>query len=83
MVELIEVRAVIDKPTRFLAVLLHEVIFKHTERLGYALADSDARHNDNELRPTVEFVEFKHRLDIDIGLAGADFNFADVFAKLV
>ena len=54
--------------------MLHEVFFEHTERLGNSLADSDAWHNDDKLRPAVEFVEFKHRFDIDISLACTGFH---------
>ena len=75
LVELIEIRAVVDKPTGFLAVMLHEVVFEHTERLSHALADGDARHNDDELAPAILFVEFKHRFDIDVGLACAGLHF--------
>lgn len=50
------------------------MFFEHTERLGHTLADSDARHNNDELRPVVELVEFKHRLNIDVGLACTGFH---------
>ena len=54
--------------------MLHEVAFEHTETLGYTLTDGYTRHYDDKLRPTVAFVEFKHRFDVDISLAGAGFH---------
>ena len=74
-IEFVQSRTVVDKPAGFLAVMLHEVIFKHPETLGNALANGDARYHNDELRPTVAFVEFKHRFDVDISLAGAGFHF--------
>ena len=50
------------------------MFFKHTKRFGYTLTDGDAWYNDDELRPTVEFVKFKHRLDVDVGLTRTGFH---------
>ena len=42
--------------------------------LLHALADSDTRHNDNELAPAVLLVQLEHCLDVDVGLTGAGFH---------
>ena len=49
--------------------------FKHLETFCDAFADGDTRHDDNKLAPAITFVQFEHRLDIDISLAGAGFHF--------
>ncbi|GFI58791.1 hypothetical protein IMSAG025_02255 [Muribaculaceae bacterium] len=74
LVELIEIRAVIDEPTCFLSILLHEVFLQHTERLCHTLTYGNTWHNYNELGPAVEFVKLKHRLNIDVGLSRAGFH---------
>ena len=45
------------------------------ERLIDALANSDGRHHNDELSPTIKTIELKHRLGIDVGLTGARFHF--------
>lgn len=51
------------------------MLFGILERLIDALTNSDGRHHDDELGPTVKTVELKHRLGIDVGLTGARFHF--------
>lgn len=71
LVELLKVGTVIYKPSCFLAIILHKMVLEHTEALGHTLADGDARHYNNKLRPSVAAVELKHRLNIDVCLTGA------------
>ena len=73
-IEFVQSRTVVDKPAGFLAVMLHEVVFEHAETLCHTLADGDARYHDDKLRPTVAFVELKHRLDVNVGLTSAGFH---------
>ena len=42
-----------------------------SKRLLHALADGDARHDDDELAPAVALVQLEDRLDVAVGLAGA------------
>lgn len=74
-VDITQVSAVVDKIADSLAVLLEKVLLGILERFIDALTNSDGRHHDDELGPTVKTVEFKHRLGIDIGLTGARFHF--------
>ena len=74
LVKLLQVAAVIDEPAGFLAVILHEVFLKHVETLGHTLADGYAGHHNDEFAPAEAAVEFKHRFDIDIGLARTRFH---------
>ena len=62
---------IVDEPAGFLAILLHEVVFEHFKALGHAFADSFRRDHDDKLVPTIEFVQLKHRLDIDVRLTCA------------
>ena len=74
-INLLQVRTVIDEPFGFFAVVFKEMRFKHLETFGDAFADGDTRHDDNKLAPAITFVQFEHRLDIDIRLAGTGFHF--------
>ncbi len=64
----LQVLGIVDEIACFLMVLLHEVVDCDIEGLLDALTDSDTRHNNNELGPTVTLVQLEHSLDIDIGL---------------
>ena len=55
--------------------MFKEMRLQHFETFCDAFADGDTRHDDNKLAPTISLVQFKHRLDIDIRLAGAGFHF--------
>ena len=50
------------------------MVFGNLEGFLHPLTDSNARYYDNELCPAISFVEFKHRLDIDISLSCAGFH---------
>ncbi len=70
-----ELGGIIDKEPDFLAVFLCEMILRHLKGLINALADGDARHDHDELAPTVMLVQLIHRLDVGIGLADARLHF--------
>ena len=74
LVELLQVAAVIHKPASLFAVMLHEVVFEHTETLSHALTNGDARHHHDKLAPAITAVEFKHRLDVNVGLTRTCFH---------
>ena len=70
-----ELGRIVDEKPDFLAVFLREMLLCHLKRLINALADSDARHNHDELAPTVVLVQLIHGLDVGIGLADTGFHF--------
>ena len=47
------------------------MILRHLERLVHALADSDARYDNDELCPAIRLVELVHSLDVGIGFSDA------------
>ena len=51
------------------------MVLHRLETLLHAFADSDGRDDHDELTPTVSLIQFKHGLDVDIGLAGPCFHF--------
>lgn len=74
-VDLSKLRGVIDEETNLLAVFLCKMFLSHLKGFVDALADCDARHNHNELTPTVVFVQLIHGLDVGIGLADTGLHF--------
>ena len=54
--------------------MLHKMVCGYLKGFLHALADSDTRHDDNELTPAVLLVQLEHGLDVDIGLACAGFH---------
>ena len=50
------------------------MLLRHLKGLINALADGNARHDHNELAPTVVLVQFVHGLNVGIGLADAGFH---------
>ena len=66
LINLIQIRAVIDKETSLFAVMLHKVVGGDFKGFLYTLTDSNTRHNNDKLAPAVFFVQLKHRLDIHI-----------------
>ena len=75
VIQLVQVGAVVDEETGFLAVVLHKVVCGDFKGLLYALTDRNRRNDHDKLAPTVLLVQFEHRLDIDIGFARAGFHF--------
>ena len=75
VIQLIQVRTVVDKETGFLAVMLHKVISGNFKGLLHALTNGNRRHNHNELTPAVPLVQLEHSFDIHIGLTGAGLHF--------
>ena len=67
--ELVQAARVVDEHSRFGAVALLEVLGGDVEGLLDALADRDARDNDDVLRPAVALVQLHDRLDVDVRLA--------------
>ena len=55
--------------------MLHKVVLEHLKALIHTFADGYARYHDYELAPAVAFVQFEHRLDIDVGLSGTGLHF--------
>ena len=49
--------------------MLHKMLRRHLESLIHALADGDARHDDDKLAPAVTPVQLKNRLYVNVGLA--------------
>ena len=74
MVNLGEVLGIVDEETRLLAVMLHEMLLHDGETLLHALANRNARHDHDELRPAILLIQFEHGLDIHIGLSCARFH---------
>ena len=68
-IDVAETVGVVDEVACLLAVEFHEVIGGDVKALLHALTDGDAGHYDNELGPSVAFVQFEEGLDIDVGLS--------------
>ena len=65
---------VVDEEARLLLVALQKVLGGDVQRLGHALADGNAGHDDDELAPAVQLVQFEDGLDVAVGLARAGFH---------
>ena len=70
-----ELGRIVDEEPDLLAVFLRKMLLRHLKGLINALADGDARHDHDELAPTIVLVQFIHGLDVGIGLADAGFHF--------
>ena len=70
-----ELGRIIDKEPDLLAVFLRKMLLCHLKGLINTLADGNARHDHDELAPTVMLVQLIHRLDVGIGLANARLHF--------
>ena len=79
--QLVKPLRVVDEEARLLAVGLGEVLCRDRQRFGYAFADGDAGHDDDELRPAIAAVQLEHRLDVAIGFARAGLHL-DIEMKL-
>ena len=66
---------IIDKVLHALTILRSKVLRHAFKTLVHAFTDGNAGHYDDELRPPIEAVQFKHRLDIGIGLTCTRFHF--------
>ena len=73
-VDVVEAAAVVDEVASLLAVLLHEVIYRNVEAFLHSLSDSNAWNHHDKLGPAILFVQFEHRLDIDVSLSRTGFH---------
>jgi len=67
-IELLQIAAIIDKPTSLFAIVLHKMLFQHIKTLGYALTNGNTWYYDDKFTPTILLVQFKHCLNIDVCL---------------
>ena len=74
-VDVVEAAAVVDEVASLLAVLFHEVIYRDVEALLHSLSDSNTWNHHDKLGPAILFVQFEHRLDIDVSLSRTGFHF--------
>ena len=72
--QVVQLLGVVDEEARLLLVGLQEVLGGDLERLGDALTDGDAGHDDDELAPAIAAVQLEDRLDVAVGLARARFH---------
>ena len=70
-----ELGRIVDEEPDLLAVFLRKMLLRHLKGLINALADGNARHDHDELAPTIVLVQLIHGLDVGIGLADAGFHF--------
>ncbi len=73
-IDVVETAAVINKITCLFAVLLHEVVYGDVETLLHSFADGYTRYDYDKFCPTIMLVQFKHGLDIDVGLSCSCFH---------
>ncbi len=71
---MVQLLRVVNKEACLLVIGLLKVLGRDFQRLGYALADGNARHHYDELAPAVLFVQFEDCLDVAIGLASTRFH---------
>ena len=72
--QVVQLLGVVDEEARLLLVGLQKVLGGDVQRLGHALSDGDAGHDNDELAPAVTAVQLEDRLDIAIGLTRACFH---------
>jgi len=65
---------VVDEEPDLLTVFLREMFLRHLKRLIDALADGNARHDHDELAPTIVLVQLIHGLDVGISLTNTCFH---------
>ena len=75
VIQLIQIRAVVDEETGFLSVMLHKMVRSNFKSLFDTLTNGNRRHHHNELTPAVLLVQLEHSLDIHIGLTGSGLHF--------
>ena len=74
-VYLVQVITVVDEVSCFFAIEFHKVFTCYVKRFLYTFTNSDTWHNNDELRPAIKLVQFKHCLDIDICFTSSCFHF--------
>ena len=74
VIQLVQIGAVVDEETGFLAVMLHKVVCGNLKGLLHTLTDRNRGNDHNKLAPAVLLVQLEHRLDVDIGFARAGFH---------
>src|SRR5574344_19175 len=75
--EIINIRQIlriVDKKASLLSVVFHKMILHSFKALVDTFTNSNRRNDHNKLTPTIQFVEFEHRLDIYICLSGSGFH---------
>ena len=75
LVYLCQLLAVIDERLNTLAIFRCEVFAHNLKAALHTFTDGNARHNDDELAPPIELIQFKHRLYISICLTCTRFHF--------
>ena len=73
-VDLGQLRGIINKKADLLSVFLGKMLLRHLKGLVHSLPDRYARDNDDELAPSVMFVQLVHGLDVSVRLAHARFH---------
>ena len=66
---------IIYKKANLLSVFFRKVFLRYLKGLINTLADGNARHDHDELTPTVVLVQLIHGLDVGISLADTGFHF--------
>ena len=70
-----KVLAIIHKTFHRFIVLLSKVLFHYFKTFHHTFTNGNAWHNNDELCPTIEFVEFIHCLDIGVSLTRTSLHF--------
>ena len=74
IVQLVQVRTVVDEEPSLFAVMLHKVVSGNLKRFLNAFTDSNTGHHHDKLAPAVTLVQLEHSLDVHISLAGASLH---------
>ena len=73
-VNLRELGGIVDEEADFLSIFLRKMLLRYLKGLIDALADGNARHNHDELAPTVVLVQLIHGLDIGVSFSDTGFH---------
>jgi len=72
---MVQLLRVVNKEACLLVIGLLKVLGRDFQRLGYALADGNARHHYDELAPAVRVCSVRRLVvDVAIGLASTRFH---------
>ena len=75
IIDIRQILGVIHEETRLLAIILHEVLLHGFKALLDAFTNRNAWNYYDELAPTIQLIQFKHSLDVNIGFTGTGFHF--------
>ena len=75
IIDIRQILGVVNEETSFLAIIFHEVLLHGFKALLDTFTDCNTWNYYDELAPTIQLIQLKHGLDVNIGFTGTGFHF--------